>query len=394
MKLPPFIRTLRRRSAHRHGVSLSDARWSSEEVFVSGEHYFASLFLAIQRSEQRVWLESYILKEDPVGQKALALLEEAAKRGVDARLHIDGFGSQDWIRKHLGKYDDASFMLRIYNPVHAKYAVRSLFKFDFGEFWRQIRRVNRRNHRKLAIIDSSAAYVSSMNLCAEPIETVHGQSAWREAGVRVQGSAVQTLAESFERVWTGRVLRSIGKLRATSPIIRDNSTLRGRFRGYRLFLREIVCAQRRILITSAYFVPVRGVRRYLRRAAQRGVDVRILVPAKSDVFFLPWVSRHFFKKFLDAGVKVFEYQHRMVHAKTTVIDDTAWVGSSNLNGRSVFWDLELDVRIQTPASVRILVDQFEIDLQHSAKYEPVALGPWFGIPRLIGYVLLRLSRHI
>lgn len=368
------------------------AQWAEEEIFVSGDVFFESLFRRIAQARKRVWIESYILRHDAVGVKLLDLLAQAAGRGVSVRLHIDAIGSQEWLSRRLSAYADAPFEIRVFNAPRFSKLWDGLKRFNRFTLRRAFARMNRRNHRKLAIIDDNDAYLGSMNMCAEPVERIYGASAWRDTGVRVRGEGVLLLAASFDEVWQrqARVRTRRGEERLA--LILDKSTWLRRMRAHRALLRELRRARSRVLITTAYFVPERRLRARLRRAAERGVRVEIIVPGKSDVFFLPWVSRLFFKRLMDSGVRVFEFQERMIHAKTLLFDDKALVGSSNLNNRSLYWDLEVDVWLTKPESIEMLVRQFELDKLNAVECTPESLKSRLSLSRFAGLILLRLSR--
>ena len=375
-------------------ISINTDAWNSEEIFTSGQSYFSSLFLAIQQAQRSIWIETYILRDDPVGAGIVELLEQAAAKGLDVRLMIDGIGSQEWIAARLHTRKAPRFPLRVYNAVNAWKVLKMLGLLHWRSFWIEFRRSSRRTHRKLVIIDRELAYVGSMNLCAEPVESIQGGRAWRDTAARVKGPGLELLCSTFERVWGGQRIKFNRAEEHWTRIIRDNATARQRFRNHRKLLRELRQAKRRVWVTAAYFVPVRSFRRELRAAARRNVDVRVIVPGVSDVFFLPWVSRQFFGRLLRSGVRIFEFQNRMIHAKTIIIDDSAWIGSSNLNGRSLYWDMELDVRVSRSESLARLSSQFEEDQQQSVEFRGDRIGRWLGIPRLIGRFLLKFSRHI
>jgi cardiolipin synthase len=155
----------------------------------------------------------------------------------------------------------------------------------------------------------------------------------------------------------------------------------------------VVGAQRRIWIENAYFVPDGSLLRALSAAAESGVDVAIIVPAVSDVVFIPWVTTAFHDGLLRAGVRIFEYTKGMMHAKTILVDDWGLVGSSNLNHRSLLHDLEVDVVLADESASRSLHDQFLIDCTHARQ---VTLESWRERPCLERYVgrLLLLARRL
>jgi cardiolipin synthase len=157
-------------------------------------------------------------------------------------------------------------------------------------------------------------------------------------------------------------------------------------------LVKILGSQRRVWITNAYFVPDASLIRVLGVAAEAGVDVRIVVPAFSDVVFIPWVTSAFHLGLLRAGVRIFEYTGTVLHAKTMLIDDWGLVGSSNLNHRSLLHDLEADVVLASEEATSALAEQFVADCGHSRE---VTLRNWKSRPlleRIVGRMLLVVRR--
>jgi cardiolipin synthase len=153
-----------------------------------------------------------------------------------------------------------------------------------------------------------------------------------------------------------------------------------RRRSFRDFISRVQSAQNRIWITNAYLAPSTPLLRALAKAAQRGVDVKILVPRKSDVFFMPWVTAAHYPKLLKSGIQVFEYIPSFLHAKVALIDDWAIVGSSNLNRRSLIHDHEVDVVVSKPSSIQNLEERFMKDLTQSEQIQkaPLSLAAKFG----------------
>jgi cardiolipin synthase len=163
-----------------------------------------------------------------------------------------------------------------------------------------------------------------------------------------------------------------------------------RRRSLREFLIRLETAKRRIWLTTPYLAPTAAVLRSLGVAARNGADVRILVPRKSDVFFMPWIANAFYSPLLADGVRIYEYLPRFLHAKSVIVDDWAVVGTSNMNRRSLIHDLEVDVVLQHPNSLQDLSQEFLVDLRCSEEIKkPASL-----FRRLVGQLLSRLLRDI
>jgi cardiolipin synthase len=233
-----------------------------------------------------------------------------------------------------------------------------------------------------------------MNVIDYHVPSIVHEKAWRDTGAIVRGRDVDVLIQSFDRVWLGSLrawrqgLRRRKQKPQSSDLVRLNLRSRQRHDNYLDLLVRIVRAQRRVWITNAYFVPDGSLLRVLSIAAKSGVEVRILVPRFTDVFFIPWVSSALHYGLLEAGVKVFEYTRTVLHAKTMLIDDWGLVGSSNLNHRSLLHDLEADVVITGAEARSSLERQFELDLGCA---EQITLETWRKRPvleRWIGRVLL------
>lgn len=236
-------------------------------------------------------------------------------------------------------------------------------------------RLNKRNHRKFCIIDERTAFIGSMNIWDVHLESRHGPDAWRDTGARIQGDEVINLLTAFNIVWFTKrqkllyFLRSRGRrmLFPESSLVRLNSTRKLRRKNYLGLISRIRSAKHRLWITNSYFVPHGALLRALGRASARNVDVRIIVPSRSDVIFMPWVTASFYQGLLKKGVRIFEYQKSVLHAKSIIIDDWTILGSSNLNYRSLFHDLEADVLLTSAESCEAMRRTFEGDLARSAE---------------------------
>lgn len=237
-------------------------------------------------------------------------------------------------------------------------------------------RINRRNHRKLCLIDEHIAWLGSYNISADHFnQTLHNSDDnWHDTGLRIIGPIVPELKSNFEEVWN----RKGGSIAYRTRKFLSNNSIRARLRRNRRLISILQKATERIWITNAYFNPSAAVLNTLKAAARKGVNVRVIAPSHSDVLFFPSLSRTFYVDLLGAGIQVFELNNRVLHSKTMLIDNQVLVGSTNLNYRSFFHDLELDALLNTKESVRCLQEKFcadlkdctEITLAHSQGY------PW------------------
>ena len=399
-----------------------DLCWRTEQVFTDGDAFFQTLLAAIEQAKSTVDIESYIFEQDELGERMARALEEAGLRGLRVRCVVDGIGSPDWEPTIGVRLRDAGCQTLIYHSLPWGGAAPasdspSLFvKLYQGRnsLIRFIRRTNRRNHRKLVVIDGALAFVGSMNVSAVHLKTLSGDAVWRDTAVKLSGPSVKHLVYAFEYTWNRQrrlkrgvynedkpsqtervdVIRSRKQLNARIPPsspVRINSTARLRGRNFRDLLRRLSKAERRIWITTPYFVPTGTLLSALESAANRGVDVRILVPSLSDVIFMPWVATAFEQGLLRAGAQMYKYLPRVLHAKTILIDDWIAIGSSNMNHRSIFHDLEVDVVLSSAESQRAIETSFQEDLLSSRE---VLVGEGKSWQLILGKLLLMFKSFL
>ena len=381
-----------------------------EELLFDGDAFFASLLRDIASAKRSVELETYIFKDDVTGKRVVAALVDAATRGVNVRLIVDGIGASGWFEKHAPLLESQGVRVRVYHPVlfHNLWA---RFKIDLGlqsvpKSFEKLRgsvfvsRFNRRDHRKMALIDHHTLFIGSVNVTSDHCASVVGSRAWRDTSVRVQGDNVHDALIAFNAVWDRchdaharprwreRLTRT--RLRPVfSRFLRFNYTARLRKQTYRSLIRRIGRARARVWITNPYFAPSRSLLRALARASKNGADVRILVPRHSDVFFMPWVATAYYSVVLKGGARIFEYLPRMLHAKTAIVDNWAMVGSSNFNRRSLVHDFEVDLVLSSDQVREELQRAFDSDLKSSEEVTS-ARG---GLTALLGRVVSILLRN-
>lgn len=375
---------------HYPGVGRA-SEWVEASVFHDGDSFFNSLEDAVNQAKISVDMEFYIFESDRTGHRIFRALVRAALRGVRVRLMVDGIGSLSFSRTFRDSAIRAGVAVKVFHELSWRISsgVATERRFRFRKL---LRRVNNRNHRKVCVVDGDVAFVGSMNVVDYHLPSLFKELAWRDTGIRVRGPDVAVLVQSFDDAWQGRLSRLKRRLRRkaqlVSALVRLNVSGRQRHESYIDLLVRLVGAQRRVWITNAYFVPDGSLLRVLAVLGREKVDVRVLVPGFSDVVFIPWVASAFHLGLLRAGVRVFEYQRSVLHAKTMLIDDWGLIGSSNLNHRSLLHDLEADVVVPNESARRSMEDQFAQDLEFATE---VTIENWRNRPfveRFIGRLLL------
>jgi len=215
-------------------------------------------------------------------------------------------------------------------------------------------------------IDAREAYVGGFNLHRESSRAAFGPGRWRDTQVRMSGALAEEAAALFDAFWNGHHRWPAGVARGTGDALVPNDSRVCRHQVHCLYLRLLRGAERRLYLTTPYFVPDHGTQNELVQAARRQVDVRLLLPGKSDVPITQWAAHAAYSTLLSGGVRVFEYQPRMLHAKTAVIDGAvATVGTANLDYRSLFVNYELNLFSGSDTLCAALESQFLADLAES-----------------------------
>ena len=341
------------------------SNWKEETIYDDGDNFFSTFEVAIKSARISVYIETYIFDLDALGLKILKLLEEAVQRGVEVKILLDGVGSSQWTYKMARYYRSVGIEVLFFHPLLWQ---RPSFLFKLPDF----RMMNHRDHRKLYIVDKKIGFIGSMNISARHLKSLWGKNAWRDTSVTLTGDPVSALLDSFWVSWTTAALRSfrprlILKRFFTNlkfPILLKH-TLRQRRIYRKMIISRIEQMNERLWITTPYFVPDRAVLNVILDASKRGVDVRLLFPKISDFFGVKYAMEGMYSKLLEANIKIFEYLPTMLHAKILMIDDFYSLGSSNLNHRSFFRDLELDVILNLPKTKALLQEQFLEDLKHA-----------------------------
>ena len=354
--------------AHRSGTESAEAiPWSEIEraadsptiwgneigLQFEGTNTFSAWLDAIEAARRFVYFENYLVRDDDVGRRFRDALVSKAEEGVPVHLIYDWFGCWATPRSFWKPLKKAGGRVRAFNGP--KVALGN----PFGAL--------QRDHRKLVVVDGEIAHVSGMCIGVEWAGTPTA-APWRDTGLEIRGPAARSAALAFERLWN-----EIGdplSLATPPDEARTGGTPvwliqgePGRARVYRTLHLTSSRARETIWITDAYFVAPRSISEALAAAAQQGVDVRILVPAHNNWPIVGSMSRGGYRFLLERGVRIFEWQGPMIHAKTSVVDGV-WcrVGSSNLNAASLMGNWELDVGVLDQDLGRQLQGLFLADL--------------------------------
>jgi cardiolipin synthase len=312
-----------------------------------GREAFPVMLEAIAQARRQVLLEMYWFDSDVIGRRFADELSRALRRGVEVAIIYDSVGSIGADRGMFAELEAQGAKVLEYNPVAPW---RRAFQLSFA-------RLSRRDHRKILVVDGSIGFTGGINLALQWAPVEEGGGGWRDDMVRIAGPAVTGLSHCFHRVWRRHELPEIQHLHAEPPpAAAEQRLLPVRILGERYFRHRheiardyasrVYAAKTRIYISNSYFVPDGSVRRALSRAAKRGVDVRVIVPAHSDVEAVKFAGRAQYEKLLTAGVRIYEWQEGMFHAKTAVIDGSwSTTGTFNFDYMSLRYNLEVNASV-------------------------------------------------
>jgi len=336
-------------------------------LIFDAETYFTRLILAVDSARETVLVETYIYRFDSIGVRVAEALIRAAQRGVDVRLVVDGFGTPFWRGGWVDRLEEAGVKTLVFHPLPWqlwRWGRKALHAPPLRRLFRSFIEANHRDHRKLTVVDGEKAWVSSMNITEDHTGLHDRGIPWRDTAVEITTpSKVDYVQRLALQNWG-----EPGPGAFDHPMVHSNETLGKRLKHHRDLVQRIHEARRRIWITTPYFVPSGSLIRAVKKAAQSEVDVRLLLPLKSDMPIVRWASAGFYQSLLESGVKIYEYRKSVLHAKHILIDDWAILGSSNLNQRSVRHDLEIDVVLTSPTNTGKLEHQFEIDIKDSIEF--------------------------
>ncbi len=334
------------------------------EVLQDGEETYERLLEAIAAARHHIHLEYYTIRDDETGQRFRSALLTKAAEGVQIRLIYDGVGSYETSGAYFAALEAAGVRTVCFLPP----------RIAFFE-----KRMNYRNHRKIAVIDGKVGFLGGINIGNEYIGGDPKLGYWRDTHLRLYGDAVYSLQDVFSRDWW-----FAAKERLNVPGLFPQHTCEGLDQVQILtsgpdsssdallevFFNAIAVAKSRIYITTPYFIPDASLMMGLKTAAVSGVDVRLIIPQTCDSRLVMRASLSYVEELLDAGVRIFRYQKGFIHCKTLIVDQLlASVGTANMDMRSFFSNFELTALLFNQAVIRRMEQDFARDIQDSTELQ-------------------------
>ncbi|WP_332634598.1 cardiolipin synthase [Halalkalibacter flavus] len=350
-----FVLGLRqqRKEATRH---VQKTRYGNVTFLPTGDEFYRKLFADIEQATDHVHLLFYIIRDDHISGKMLKIIEGKAKEGVDVRLLVDKIGC-DIKKKHLKQLKKAGVQFAYSHPVSFPY-----FFFTF----------NRRNHRKLAIMDGKVGYIGGYNIGDEYLGRDPKFGPWRDFHLRIDGDGVQDLQGQFLQDWQTAKQKHMERP-SHYPTLKEGSIPLRILPTDGVYLEEtfidlISQAKETIVIGTPYYIPGEPLQRELMAAAKRGVDVKLIVPKKGDHPLVKEAAFPYFKPLLESGINVYQYYRGFFHAKAVVIDNQVCdIGTANFDKRSFHINHEINCLIYDAEFIQHVLKEMEHDIQVSER---------------------------
>ena len=353
---------------------------NSVTLLEDGPATYRAMYQAIRKAKDHINIETYIIEDDEIGHDFAKLLLEKQAQGVQVNLIYDSVGSISTPRSFFQRLEAAGIRTLEFNPVNPLASKKE---------WS----LNRRDHRKIIIVDGATAFTGGINISAvysgsgfsRPVRRFEGRKreGWRDTHVQIEGPVAAEFQKMFMETWEKQKGAPLAA-RNYFPPIKDKGTLIVRAVGssadlpirqaYALLLTAIMSAEDHIKLTMAYFVPDPNMLTALKDAAGRGVKVTLILPSFTDFWAVFHAGRSNYTELLNAGVRIYEHEGALLHAKTAIIDGVwSTVGSTNLDWRSFLFNDEVNAVVLGPEFAGKLDAMFTRDIRESRE---ITLAEW------------------
>jgi len=323
------------------------------EMLVDGRVFFGAMLESIAAARRYIFLEMYLVESGQVADRFITALIAARGRGVEVYLLLDAFGGFYLHRQDRARLQAAGANLAFYNALRLTGGWRNLF----------------RNHRKLLLVDGEIAYTGGAGITDAFDPESDPERYWHEGMLAIRGPCVADWHALFVETWRRWAKLPMAEIALPAAVpLAEGFPGRVAVHGHNLasseimrsYLRHIAKARRRVWLATAYFIPPWKLRRALRRAALRGIDVRLLLPGPhSDHPEVRHIGSRYYERLLRDGVRIFEYQPRFIHAKAMLCDHWLSFGSSNADRWNYRWNLEANQEVRSPALAESVAALFQ-----------------------------------
>lgn len=366
------------------GIHISDN--NDVKLLPSGTAKFEDMFQAIDTAKHHIHMEYFNFRNDSIAAELFERLAVKAAQGVEVRLIFDAFGnwsnSKPLKKKHLKAIRQSGIEIIKFDPINFPY----------------LNHVFHRDHRKIVVIDGKIGYTGGMNVADYYVNGLPEIGDWRDMHIRLEGGTVADLQKIFFSIWNKEAKQNIGgkayfpeqkkasgNHRKTIAIV-DRAPKSTPKLLRRAFVKSIESAQEDIQIVNPYFVPTHSVKKALKKAIDRGINVEIMISSKSDISFTPDASKYVAYKLMKRGAHVYMFNNGFHHSKVMMIDHSfCTVGSTNLNSRSLRYDYETNAFIFDKGTTGELIKMFDADKKDSTVLTQEVWKKRSGWKRFVGW---------
>ena len=350
---------------------------SNFEILSNPKEIYKKMLKDISSAKKQVLLENYIYENNDVGRLFRQELVKKAKQGVKVQVLLDSFGSKNIRNSFFFELKQSGGLVRFFRNV--------------SSLWRIVTQSYEVNHRKLLIVDNKISHIGSINLSSRFLN-------WRELNLRLEGRIARDFSVSFKNSWN--LSAKLGKKKLKTivhkgfEIIHDIPAKTGSITKSK-YLKLIDGASKEILIETPYFIPPVLIRRALKRAVKRGVNVKILLPFISDVKIVDIIRNRYLGSLYKVGIKIFYYKPKTLHSKLLIVDDNFFLlGSSNLDYRSFTHDHQLNMLGRDKEIILSLKKFYETGIKESI---PFSYSDWkkrSSFTRLLEIIIENIKEHL
>jgi cardiolipin synthase len=342
-------------------------------ILNNGTETFEAIFKAISSAEHHIHLEYYIFDDDKIGNQMKKLLIEKSRQGIEVRIIVDDVGCWSLKERFFDELRESGI---------------EIYPFMEVRFPRLTSRVNFRNHRKILIVDGKIGFTGGVNIADRYIHGKPKIGPWRDTHLEITGDAVATMQVVFAADWYFVINENLVGEKYFRPLTDESGTpvqisASGPDSDWEIieqvYFSAILNAKKYVYITTPYLMPPQTLVAALKTAALSGVDVRIIIPEKSDAITPKWCSFSYVEQFLEAGIKIYFYQSGFIHSKTLMVDDVfSTIGTTNLDFRSLETNFEINAFIYERKFTRLMLKHFIHDLRNSREIKLIEWEkrPW------------------
>jgi phosphatidylserine/phosphatidylglycerophosphate/cardiolipin synthase-like enzyme len=341
-------------------------------TLVDSVTFFPRMLEAIDTAEHYILFEMYLVSSGQVADRFIAAIRAAAARNVQVYLLFDDFGAQGLLHADREKLQHPNIATGYYNPLRSRSTLSNLVRI----YWQKTTHCLFRDHRKLLLIDGKLAFTGGAGITDAVDSPGETHLQWRETMIEIRGPVLGDWQRLFRESWEASSRRplSLPPVPATAAATGQRGRVsvneaRRRMGIQRSLLKRIKHAEHRVWFATAYFIPSWTLRRRLKHAAKRGVDVRLLLPGPvTDHPGARYASHRYYERLLNSGLRIYEYTPRFFHAKTVLCDDWISIGSCNFDRWNLQWNLEANQEIEDSTMAEEVAEMFRADFSNSIEH--------------------------